>query len=65
MELDALVPKYLDVLPLDRMVDQPLRYAVRENGFLIYSVGANGRDDDGANAERQNLDDVSFEVPPP
>lgn len=65
MGLNALVPKYLAALPTDRMNDQPLRYVRRENGFLIYSVGANGRDDDGANAERQNLDDVSFEVPPP
>ncbi len=32
---------------------------------LIYSVGANGRNDDGANAERQNQDDISFEAPPP
>ena len=63
-ELEALVPKYFAALPTDRMSDQPLRYVVRENGFLIYSVGANGRDDDGANAEQQNQDDVSFEVPP-
>ncbi|MEK6261482.1 MAG: hypothetical protein AABP62_23025 [Planctomycetota bacterium] len=65
MELDVLVPKYLDVLPLDRMVDQPLRYVARENGFLLYSVGANGRDDGGAMNGQQNQDDVSFEVPPP
>ena len=65
MGLNDLVPKCLAALPTDRMNDQPLRYVRRENGFLIYSVGANGRDDDGANAERQNLDDISFEVPPP
>ena len=64
-ELDALVPKYLEALPLDRMVDQPLRYVVRENGFLLYSIGANGRDDGGAMNGQQNQDDVSFEVPPP
>ncbi len=65
MGLDDLVPKYLAALPTDRMNDQPLRYVVRESGFLIYSVGANGRNDDGANAERQNQDDISFEAPPP
>lgn len=64
-ELDALVPKYLDALPLDRMIDQPLRYVVRENGFLLYSVGANGRDDGGAMNGQQNQDDVSFDVSPP
>ena len=63
-ELDALVPKYLDVLPSDRMVDQPLRYVVRENGFLLYSVGANGRDDDGVMSGQKNQDDVVFEVSP-
>ncbi|MCX7392616.1 MAG: hypothetical protein NTW75_00655 [Planctomycetales bacterium] len=65
MDLDVLVPKYLDVLPLDRMVEQPLRYVARENGFLLYSVGANGRDDGGAMNGQQNQDDVSFELPPP
>lgn len=64
-ELKSLVPMYLAALPTDRMNDQPLRYVRRENGFLIYSVGANGLDDDGANAERQNQDDIPFEVPPP
>ena len=64
-ELDDLVPKYLDALPSDRMVDQPLRYVMREDGFLLYSVGANGRDDGGAMNGQQNQDDVSFEVPPP
>ena len=64
-DLDALVPKYLDTLPLDRMIDQPLRYVVRENGFLLYSVGANVLDDSGAMNGQQNQDDVSFEVPPP
>lgn len=62
-ELDALVPKYLDALPLDRMNDQPLRYVVRENGFLLYSVGANGRDDGGTMNGQKDQDDVSFEVP--
>ncbi len=63
-ELAALVPKYLDALPSDRMVDQPLRYVVRENGFLLYSVGANGRDEGGVMKGQLNQDDVSFEVPP-
>ncbi len=46
--LDPLLGNYLDRMPLDPCVDQPLRYIRREPGdYLLYSVGPNLRDDGG------------------
>lgn len=46
--LSALVPKYLEAVPLDLMDGQPLRYKKRADGwFDLYSVGYNGTDDGG------------------
>jgi hypothetical protein len=46
--LDDLVPKYLSAVPRDPCDLQPLRLARRPDGIVIYSVGADGKDDDGA-----------------
>jgi hypothetical protein len=46
--LDALVPELLASVPIDYMDGKPIRY--RRNaggGFVLYSVGADGRDDGG------------------
>lgn len=45
--LDELVPKYLVRTPADPFSAKPLRYAVLEDGVMIYSVGPNGVDDGG------------------
>jgi hypothetical protein len=47
--LDQLVPDYVDAIPADRFVDgkQALKYSADKDGYLLYSVGANGRDDGG------------------
>jgi hypothetical protein len=46
--LDELVPAYLDKLPCDPVIGKPLHYVRRENdGYLIYSVGWNEKDDGG------------------
>lgn len=62
--LDELVPQYLPAIPLDRFTTKPLVYQPRENGFLIYSIGANGIDDGGQYSNDRKFDDVAFEVPP-
>jgi hypothetical protein len=43
-ELDATLEH---ALPLDPFTQEPLRYRKTENGYLVYSVNANGRDDGG------------------
>jgi hypothetical protein len=47
-KLSDLVPEFLATVPQDPVDGQLLRYRLKENGtFLLYSVGANGKDDGG------------------
>jgi hypothetical protein len=46
-KLDDLAPKYLATIPGDIFSGKALIYKPSEKGFLVYSVGANGKDDDG------------------
>jgi hypothetical protein len=47
-DLGALATRYLPTVPLDPMDGRPLRYQkTSENGFLLYSVGTDGKDDGG------------------
>jgi hypothetical protein len=47
--MDQLIPKYLPRLPIDRAASDrsPLRYRVDDTGPIVWSVGPNGRDDNG------------------
>lgn len=45
--LDDLVPRYLDRLPTDPFSGGPFVYERRGAGYLLSSVGPNGRDDGG------------------
>ncbi|MFO0883639.1 MAG: hypothetical protein U0894_05535 [Pirellulales bacterium] len=45
--LEAMVPKYLEEVPLDWMNGKPLGYVMTHDGPQIYSVGANLKDDSG------------------
>jgi hypothetical protein len=45
--LAALVPGLLDSEPIDPFTGKPLVYKVRNDGVLIYSLGANQKDDGG------------------
>lgn len=45
--LDALVPRFIDKLPVDVIGGKPLKYRREGNGFKLYSVGWNERDDGG------------------
>jgi len=58
--LTQLCPKYLAAVPEDPFSTGPLRYKRTEAGYVVYSVGANGKDDGGAN--RASAGDAS--IPP-
>lgn len=62
--LDELVPSFLGSMPQDPFDGQPMRYCRTENGYLVYSVGFNQRDDGGAaappNADRYKEGDLLF-----
>ncbi|MGD0770497.1 MAG: hypothetical protein ABSB42_20115 [Tepidisphaeraceae bacterium] len=45
--LDDLVPNYLDAVPIDPFDGQPLRLAIKNGQWIIYSVGPDGVDDGG------------------
>jgi hypothetical protein len=46
-QLADLVPKYLPKVPSDVFSGKPLVYRPTEDGYLLYSVGINGIDDEG------------------
>jgi hypothetical protein len=70
-----------DLLPFDSYSDEPLRYIRKDDGYLLYSTYANGKDDGGTNydgrivagewvkSERKDVDrnesDLVFRVPAP
>lgn len=45
--LNELVPQFLNAVPADPFNGQPLHFRPLENGGIIYSVGADGKDDGG------------------
>ena len=59
-ELNALVPRFVAVLPHDIINGQPLKYRRTANGrFILYSVGWNEKDDGGVvAANKDNRQDI-------
>jgi hypothetical protein len=45
--LDHLIPTYLAAVPLDPFDGKSLRYRHLDDGVVIYSVGADGKDNGG------------------
>jgi len=62
--LDALAPKYLNEVPADLFIEQPLKYQVQGARYVLYSVGPNMRDDGGvkefSSSESDNKDDIAI-----
>ena len=62
--LAALVPDFLTALPTDLMDGQPLRYRLNPDGtFVLYSVGANLRDDGGDSIPESAQDSRQASLP--
>jgi len=47
--LDELVPGHLDEIPDDPFAEESYRFRPGDGGYLLYSVGPNGKDEQGAN----------------
>jgi len=63
-KLDELVPKYLQAIPSDLFSDKPPVYRLEDKGYLLYSVGENGVDDDGRGFDAvPRGDDLSVRMP--
>ena len=62
--LDDLLGRYIDEIPLDPFSGEPFRYILEERGFLLYSVGPNGIDEDGRDrSDAPRGDDIRRRVP--
>jgi len=63
--LTELVPEFLPAVPDDPFSNGPLKYELRNIGYVVYSVGPDGQDDHGKEFEKGNSDkrrDVTFTV---
>jgi hypothetical protein len=62
-DLSELAPRYIAQVPADPFIERPLHYERRPDGFLLYSVGANAKDDGGASlGEKPSSDDIVIKV---
>jgi hypothetical protein len=50
-KIDALVPAVINKLPVDSYNEKPFVYKRLADGYLIYTVGVNGKDDGGSSNE--------------
>jgi hypothetical protein len=64
--LDELAPKYLPKVPGDLFSFGPLVYLSEGDGYLLYSVGVNGSDEDGRGRDDDPRgDDLAVRMPVP
>jgi hypothetical protein len=65
-KLAALAPIYLPEVPNDLFSGKELIYRASENGYLFYSIGVNGRDEQGrGSADVPAGDDLQVRMPQP
>ena len=66
-KLADLMPKYVAEMPKDIFSDSDLHYKQQGDGYLLYSVGVNGRDDGGRGIEDckegEDWDDLVVRMP--
>lgn len=63
--LAAVVPQFLDAVPTDPFSGQSLLYRRTDDGFVVYAVGRNSRDDGGRlkwDKQSKSRPDVGFRV---
>lgn len=64
--LADLSPRYLKSIPDDLFSQRPVIYRLVDKGYLLYSVGPNGEDDDGRDhSDYPRGDDVRIRMPVP
>ena len=59
--LDSLTPRYLKTVPIDLFTGKPFRYKPSRNGYLLYSVGQNMKDDAGKSTV-EKADDIAIRM---
>ena len=61
--LDILVPTYLNAIPDDPFNASPLKYRVRQSGYVVYSVGEDQTDEGGTERGTQGKDSRGKPLP--
>jgi len=62
--LDDLLGRFISGIPLDPFSGEPFRYVLEERGYLLYSVGPNGIDEEGRGySDTPRGDDIRRRVP--
>ncbi len=68
--MTSLAPKYIAAVPTDPFAEGPPHYKRVGEGYILYSVGRNGKDDGGlaewdgrANPNAGGCDDIAIRVP--
>jgi len=59
LQPDFVKPDLFKTLSLDRFSGLPLKYRRLDKGYYLYSVGVNGRDDEGANSEHRDAGNIN------
>ena len=60
--LSMLAQRILDEIPLDPFIDEQFHYRKQKNGYILYSVGPNLKDDDGTNNAKEKDDILLWKV---
>ncbi len=60
--LDALIPAYLDRIPPDRFDGKPLKYRLADGRAVLYSIGADLKDDGGTPMRKPSGEIVRFDM---
>lgn len=63
-KLDELVPEFLPAVPDDPFDGQPLRYHHLSKGYVIYSVGRDGHDNNGSErpSDTKSSDKTEYDI---
>jgi hypothetical protein len=62
--LAELAPQWLPEVPVDRVTGQPLHYKIVDDKPLVYSVGLDGKDDNGRAVPSENGITLPWTMPP-
>lgn len=66
VRIGELVPHEIPQIPTDPFSGQAIKYRRTASGYVLYSVGVNGRDDRGRSTEDGlDFDDWRFQIPMP
>jgi hypothetical protein len=64
--LAELAPKYIPAVPDDLFTGKPMVYRKNDDGYLLYSVGPNGVDEEGRDEKSEPRgDDIVLRIPLP